>query len=61
MTAEDAIENQLAREAAYHVGLFTGAVAQKHGSDATTLVAHALWLLAAEADKRRDEWLNQGV
>ena len=66
MTAEDALESQLATLAAYHVGLFTGAVAvemicrnaQKHGFDATALVAHALWLLAREAEKRREEWLT---
>ena len=44
MTAEDAVESQLATLAACHVGLFTGAVAKNYGSDATALVAHALWL-----------------
>ena len=56
MMSESNLEAQLAEQAAYHVGLFSGLIAERHGAD-LCVVAHALWLLAREAERRREEWL----
>ena len=48
-------EHEMTELAAYMVGLFAGRVSSD-GSPAT--VAHALWLLRQEAERRRLEWLN---
>jgi len=52
---ERGLERELAALAAYHAGLFTGA-ATRIDSD-PGVIAHALFLLAEEALRRRDEWL----
>jgi hypothetical protein len=56
MTDATELERQLAELAAYHVGLFAGAAARIDASPAA--VAHALFLLIDEANRRREEWLR---
>lgn len=49
-------ERHLAELVAYHTGLFTGQVASV--DTAPAWIAHALWMLAREADKQRENWLK---
>lgn len=53
------VEQTLTSLAAYHVGLFAG-TALRINETATTaaVVAHGLLLLAEEAKRRREEWLD---
>jgi hypothetical protein len=50
------LEERLAMLAAYHVGLFAGRVSGIDDSPAA--IEHALFLLAEEAKRRREEWLG---
>ena len=56
MTALDRTEQRLAELVSYHVGLFVGVVSREPEVDPAT-ITHALFLLAREAERRRDEWL----
>lgn len=49
-------ERHLAELVAYHTGMFTGQVASINAN--ATWIAHALWMLAREADKQRESWLK---
>lgn len=49
------LETRLANLAAYHVGMFTGAVGQV--SDDPHVMAHALLKLANEATSRCEQWV----
>lgn len=57
---ETELEHDLELKVAYHLGLFTGTVSSQHGPD-RALIAHALWLLAREAERQRERWLKKGT
>jgi hypothetical protein len=54
------VEHELAELAAYHVGLFAGAASRLDGAaEMPAIVAHGLFLMAQEAERRRREWIGQ--
>jgi hypothetical protein len=59
MRLHPGVERELAELAAYHAGLFCGAASRldPDGQNLAARVAHGLFLLAEEAERRRREYL----